>query len=659
MKRIRKLMGKGFTKAAALVLAIMMLVAAVPFAETNVVEAVETETRTIGILFDNSGSMYKHSDWCRALYAMETFAAMANDGDRILIYPMHAITVGVVTDEEIEAGDVTYYTSTSPLEIVCGDEESVAQIREIYTPEPGETPIESLEEAYDDLIQQDGEKWYLVVTDGYEFDRDGSTLSNSEGELSELLSGFLENLNVMYLGIGTTAVDPEITADSDYVSQVTIATDSAEVLADMVAMSNTIYGRSTAELLEDTLELQEDTDVTILVQGESVADVALTDSDGDAVSADSATYALSYSTTGQGKTKSYYDSMSSDEDLVGVLVIYEDVPAGTYTLTYNGSPDSISVSTGTEAGSEGSSGTGDEENTEGSEAANADDSENAEGSEGTTEGSDGSEGETGDAEGADAAEGTTDDAENADGTEGADGTEETTADANGTESIYSDGSQEAGLSTESTESSGESVSGSNSGKEDGSGHTNVLLANARWIVMGFVLATEIFIILWLVMHQKVFPNRIMLDQTYYMVDGEEMAGEATVEGGRNLDGKTVQITIQAPEVPEQPNLEFGITFEIKPVDYRCVKGSLRRVEIVNITGGSFATSQVKDATIAAREITWDESSKTYVEQAKWDVTEDKHFGYTVGNMRRYRLHGVAYDGDREMEVVLSFVLLHK
>ena len=53
------------------------------------------QTRSIAIVFDNSGSMYieKKQDWCRATYAMEVFASMLNKGDVLTIYPMWPIEV--------------------------------------------------------------------------------------------------------------------------------------------------------------------------------------------------------------------------------------------------------------------------------------------------------------------------------------------------------------------------------------------------------------------------------------------------------------------------------------------------------------------------------------------------------------------------------------
>jgi hypothetical protein len=83
--------------------------------------------RVIGIVFDNSGSMYVGSEegrkaWCRATYATEAFAAMMNPNDVLLVYPMNPIEV-----------DGQTYTYDNPLEL---NQSSASKIREIYSPKP-------------------------------------------------------------------------------------------------------------------------------------------------------------------------------------------------------------------------------------------------------------------------------------------------------------------------------------------------------------------------------------------------------------------------------------------------------------------------------------------------------------------------------------------
>ena len=124
------------------------------------------ETRTIAIVFDNSGSMYDNGDqaWCRATYAMEVFASMLNQGDTLFIYPMHPITVGG-----------KQYTMDNPFSLT--DSSQAAVIRDIYTEKASTTPIESIDAAAQGLRSaQADEKSLIVLTDGDVFYEGGSSL---------------------------------------------------------------------------------------------------------------------------------------------------------------------------------------------------------------------------------------------------------------------------------------------------------------------------------------------------------------------------------------------------------------------------------------------------------------------------------------------------
>ena len=103
------------------------------------------ETRTIAIVFDNSGSKYVGGEkaWCRATYAMEVFASMLNDGDKLFIYPMNPFTV-----------DGREYTMDAPLQIT--DPSQSGKIREIYTDNASGTPIESIDAAAAGLLSASG-----------------------------------------------------------------------------------------------------------------------------------------------------------------------------------------------------------------------------------------------------------------------------------------------------------------------------------------------------------------------------------------------------------------------------------------------------------------------------------------------------------------------
>lgn len=154
--------------------------------------------RVIGVVFDNSGSMYvgttdSKKAWCRATYATEAFAAMMNPGDIMQVYPMNPITVDGVT-----------YTYDDPLVM---DQSNSAIIRDIYTPKPGDTHIETIKAACEGVLRTDAdEKWLVVLTDGDVFYRNGVSLGKGEGTVSALeadLSECNSKMHVMYLGMGS------------------------------------------------------------------------------------------------------------------------------------------------------------------------------------------------------------------------------------------------------------------------------------------------------------------------------------------------------------------------------------------------------------------------------------------------------------------------
>lgn len=307
------------------------LVAAGAFARGGMVSAAavkDTNKRAIALVFDNSGSMYQNTAWCQAIYAMEVFSAMANEGDELRIFPMHAIEV-----------DKKAYTSSSPLVVQGGGD--VSEIRRIYTPSPEGTPIETITDAYQGLKAMDAdEKWLIVLTDGEAFD--GMNHEETGERLTELLSEYNQSVNLMYLGIGRDAASPEI--EGRFQNKAVITNSSADVLTGLTEMCNIIYGRDQLQTDGSTVSFDLSMNKLILfVQGSDIRNLQLTDASGNAAEAPSNVYSPSYSETGCGKTGPYYANMASDTSLSGVIATYEDVPAGTYALQYDGFASSIGV----------------------------------------------------------------------------------------------------------------------------------------------------------------------------------------------------------------------------------------------------------------------------------------------------------------------------
>ena len=164
--------------------------------------------------------------------------------------------------------------------------------------------------------------------------------SKTEERLEEELTRCNAAENVMYLGIGSVAVMPKVSAGKN-VYYADKATTTAEILTKLTAMSNMIFGRDELKLSGDTLEFDLPMSKLILfVQGSGVGDVTLTGSEGKQLNAVSQ-YAPSYGTRGAGLD--YAGVCAVDTSLQGVVATYEDCDAGTYQLSYSGSVTSVGV----------------------------------------------------------------------------------------------------------------------------------------------------------------------------------------------------------------------------------------------------------------------------------------------------------------------------
>ena len=316
-------MKKSFSMLLALVLVLGLVI---PTWSQPVSAAEKAEIkRTIAIVFDNSGSMYngdadRSKAWCRATYAMEAFATMMNAGDTMMIYPMHAIEVDGVT-----------YTSDDPLIIT---QETASKIERIYSISPDVTPIETIEAAYADLEAMSGtEEWLIVLTDGTEFYRNGNMLSASasKSELEKTLTLCAKTINTMYLGIGANAIEPK--PNGYYVSS---AKSSKDVLARLSEMCNMIFGRNQLKNVVNEVTFDVSMSKVILfLQGAGVSDVSLSGATASLVDS------LKYSTKGGGGVYATYFQV--DTTLQGVMVTFENLEAGTYTLSYSGTATSVTA----------------------------------------------------------------------------------------------------------------------------------------------------------------------------------------------------------------------------------------------------------------------------------------------------------------------------
>lgn len=296
-------------------------------------------SRAIAIVFDNSGSMYtkQNKAWCRATYAIEVFASMMNQGDTLQVYPMYEVTVGGKS-----------YTSQNPFSVSGGEDMSI--IQSMYTPFAGDTPIETIGDAYNGLRKTDAdEKWLIVLTDGAVFYENGAELKGSQTKerLEEVLAEYNQDVNVLFLGIDSVAVIPEVSGGGKYQYHTDKASDSRDTLTKLTEMCNMIFGRDVLNNAGKQIDLDVSMKKLILfVQGKDISGVTLKNSSGASVGSPSLEYSPRYGTQGAGtvRTDGTPLSFSYDDSLSGYIAIYDtELDADVYSLSYSGDVTSVSV----------------------------------------------------------------------------------------------------------------------------------------------------------------------------------------------------------------------------------------------------------------------------------------------------------------------------
>ena len=293
------------------------------------------ETRAIGIVFDNSHSMYKEGNkaWSQATYAMEVFASMLNQGDILLIYPMNRISV-----------NGTDYTMDNPLRIENPAQANI--IRDIYTPvnDNGNTHIESVDCAAKGIAEIKADKKYVIVlTDGDVFYENNKNLKDKTvAELDERFAKYASaERTVMYLGVGTQVAMPK-TPQSEYFFKEK-AVNSQDVLAVLTKMCNRIFGRDSLpsnRISADNISFDVSMNkMIVFVQGKNVSDLKVTDSNGKEVGKQESVISVKYSDN-KGNAK---HPSEPDTSLQGMMVTYTDCDAGNYTIKYSGTATSKEV----------------------------------------------------------------------------------------------------------------------------------------------------------------------------------------------------------------------------------------------------------------------------------------------------------------------------
>ena len=167
---------------------------------------VRTKSRTINIVYDDSGSMaYKSvTSWSQAKYAMEVFAAMMSANDTLNIYPMSSYSYKPDSSKSDSWGKTISISGTESADARVKKIEQMNGDNGLYRNTPIQTVI-----AAGDALKKDSasEKWLVILTDG-EFDRgtDGSGIGSSETQSTITGYAGTSDINVAYVAIGSSAL---------------------------------------------------------------------------------------------------------------------------------------------------------------------------------------------------------------------------------------------------------------------------------------------------------------------------------------------------------------------------------------------------------------------------------------------------------------------
>ena len=318
---------------------VMLITLAVPAGMVSqAAEVQKSGARAIYVVFDNSGSMYGPGNmaWSQATYAMEVFAAMMNydNGDQMKIFPMHDVTT-----------DGTGATSS----ITVSSISDIAQIHNMYTPQPLGTPYTQVNTAANELaalLDSGGaaEGWLVVLTDG-DFDSD-LPATNLQTDL-EQKAEMRDNMYVQYLAMGS---DIKTVADAKeeiglYSQKVE---NSSQVINELAVISNRIFERNEYTSLKNDGSLSFDIPLSRLIvfaQGSDVSINSLKNKEGSEINLESNYEVSCSSTDGGGLTSFVTETPAKDTSLKGQVAVFSDTSAimeGDYTLDVAGA-DSVKI----------------------------------------------------------------------------------------------------------------------------------------------------------------------------------------------------------------------------------------------------------------------------------------------------------------------------
>ena len=279
----------------------------------------ETPTRTINVVYDDSGSMIKTGGalvdtWCQAKYAMEVFSAMLGERDIMNIFVMSDFD-----DRSTAAGPRIILNGSDGMNV------NVAKIHDMLTT-ASNTPFNTVRKAYEDLISSSSdEKWLVVLTDG-EF----QGVSDIDGFFAKKEP----DVNVMFLSMGPSA--GAITPNGGQHIYFEKAQTNSEILSKITSICTRIFNSDRLNVNVSTQKFSFDVpmgELVVFAQGANVTIKGINSPTGQTIPYSSLPVDVRYSE----RAATNYNEAKIAKELTGSIATFKgDFPAGDYTVDVSG-----------------------------------------------------------------------------------------------------------------------------------------------------------------------------------------------------------------------------------------------------------------------------------------------------------------------------------
>ena len=295
------------------------------------------KSKTINLVYDDSASMIydgsaKVDTWCQAKYAMEVIAAMLGEKDVLNIFYM--------SDFDAK-GQIASDNSGLTLRGADEIQTNVDKIHKKVTG-CGDTPFNTVKEAYNSLINsQTDEKWLIVFTDG-EFE---DAPDDVRGELLEYARSD-KKTGVIYLSIGKKAKVLEGDPENGFYTE---TADSENVLVKLTQLCNIVFENNEIKNNGSVTFDVSMKELVVFAQGKNVNITSITDADGKAYKPTKLVSVLSADKATDGSTNedfkqfaAYIDAFNapSTAGLSGCVATFSDgYKSGKYTIDISGASD--------------------------------------------------------------------------------------------------------------------------------------------------------------------------------------------------------------------------------------------------------------------------------------------------------------------------------